>query len=75
MEVQDELAKSQVHTSPFGVIPKKNTNRENGGSFSIFLPRVNNGIEKELSSITYVSINELTRMYVSLDDEGHMKFT
>ncbi len=58
-----------IHTSPFGVIPKRN--RPNKWRLILDLSSpyghsVNDGIEKELSSLSYVSVDEVVEQVLKL---------
>ncbi len=57
-----EAERLGIHTSPFGVIPKKN--KPNKGRLILDLSSptgqsVNNGIGKELASLSYVSVDDV----------------
>ncbi len=65
---QEDIGAISVHTSPFGVIPKKSR----PGKWRLILDlssphgkSVNDGIEKELCTMSYVSIDRVTDCVVS----------
>lgn len=51
-----------VHCSPFGVLPKRNRPNKWRLIIDLSVPQgqsVNDGIDKELASLTYVSVDEV----------------
>ncbi len=62
MQVKRAEVLTPVHTSPFGVIPKKSgINRWRLILSSPLGHSVNDGIEKELASLSYVSVDEVVQ--------------
>ena len=80
--IQDELARGRIvrldpklgeaqgiHTSPFGVIPKKNKPNKWRLILDLSSPMghsVNDGIDKELSSLKYVSVDDVVAKVLGL---------
>ena len=64
----EEARRLGVHISPFGVIPKKNKPNEWRLILDLSSPQgssVNDGISKELCSLSYVSVDDVVNKIVT----------
>ena len=65
----DQAGSPPIHTSPFGVIPKRGGSNRWSLILDLSSPHghsVNDGIEKELASLTYVSVDEVVHKVLLL---------
>ena len=65
----DQAGSPPIHTSPFGVIPKEGRNNRWRLILDLSSPHghnINDSIEKELASLTYVSVDEVVQKMLQL---------